>query len=50
MVMWDLVNLLVESVLGTYDSIRVVPASHLLGTWVKQKPWAEDSTSMNRQG
>lgn len=50
MVTWDLVNLLTEFVLSIYDSVWVVPASQLLGPWVKQEPWAGDSTSMHRQG
>lgn len=49
-VMCDLVNLLIESVLGTRDSLWVVSASQLLGISVKQEPWAVDSTSMKRQG
>ena len=49
-VMRGLVNLLIEPVLGTPCLCLDSSCPQLLGTWVKQEPWAGDSTSLNKQG
>lgn len=47
--MGGLANLLIDPVQGACASVCVVPGPLLLGTWVKQKPWAGDSASLNKQ-
>lgn len=42
--MWGLMNLFIDPVQGACASV-----CELLGTWVKQKPWAGDSASLNKQ-
>lgn len=41
--------MLIDPVQGACASVCVVPGPLLLGTWVKQKPWAGDSASLNKQ-